>query len=629
MSTSEDHSKREKTTELIRGADAIRHALKHAPSSPGVYRMIDSHGDVLYVGKAKNIRRRVTSYTRQTGHVTRILRMISLTMEMEFVTTHTEADALLLEANLIKRLKPPFNVLLRDDKSFPYIVIRNAHPWPQITRHRGARGKDGLYFGPFVSAAAVHRTLNILQRIFLLRSCSDSTLDNRSRPCLLYQIKRCSAPCVGRISKEDYERNVADARAFLEGRDTGIQKRLAADMHNAADELDFETAAILRDRLKALAHVQGHQGTSTGNFDDADVIAAVMKGGKTCIQVFFYRAGQNRGNRAYFPRHEPDAVLDEVLTAFLAQFYDNKPPPALILLNLEPDTMPLLAEALSISAGKKVRLHVPQRGKRHDLVAEAVNNANLALDRRLAETTSEAKLLADLAEAFNMDSPPELIEVYDNSHIQGTNALGALIAAGPEGFEKSRYRRFNIKSETLTPGDDYAMMREVMTRRFTRLMKEDPDRTRGLWPDLMLIDGGKGQLSSVLSVAQDFGVDDVTIVAISKGVDRHAGREQFHMPGRPPFILRAGHPALYYLQRLRDEAHRFAIAGHRARRSKAISQSPLDEIPGIGPRRKRALLSHFGSAKDVESAALRDLEAVEGVSSTLAKTIYDFFHGGH
>ncbi len=627
MNSSKGQSEEKKSTQPIRGVKAIRQALKHAPSSPGVYRMIDSNGDVLYVGKAKNIYNRVSSYTRQTGHVTRILRMISLTVQMEFVTTHTEADALLLEANLIKRLKPPFNVLLRDDKSFPYIVIRTDHPWPQITKHRGARGKDGLYFGPFASASAVNRTLNTLQKIFLLRSCSDSTLENRSRPCLLHQIKRCSAPCVGRISQEDYDRNVAEARAFLEGRDTGIQKRLAEDMHRAADSLDFETAAILRDRLKALAHIQAYQGTSAGSFEDADVIAAVMAGGKTCIQVFFYRAGQNRGNRAYFPRHEPDANPGEVLAAFLGQFYDNKPPPGLILLNREPDTMALLTEALSISAGRKVRLHIPQKGKRRALIKEAESNAVLALDKRLAETTSETKLLADLADAFDMAQPPELIEVYDNSHIQGTHALGAMIAAGPGGYEKSRYRRYNIKSDTLTPGDDYAMMREVMTRRFTRLMKDDPDKTRNLWPDLILIDGGQGQLSSVLSVAQDFGVDDVTIVAISKGPDRNAGREQFHMAGRPPFSLRAGQPVLYYLQRLRDEAHRFAISGHRARRSRAIGQNPLDEIPGIGPRRKRALLNHFGSARDIASAALKDLETVDGISATLAKTIYDFFHG--
>ncbi|GER08085.1 UvrABC system protein C [Iodidimonas muriae] len=611
------------------GADAIRHALKTAPRAPGVYRMMNAHGDVLYVGKAKNIRSRVSNYTRPNGLGNRIGRMVSQTRSMEFVTTHTEADALLLEANLIKRLKPPFNVLLRDDKSFPYIVLKNTHHWPQIAKHRGARGKDGLYFGPFASASSVNRTLNTLQRIFLLRTCSDAVLENRSRPCLLYQIKRCSAPCVGRISKADYDQLVADALAFLEGRDTGIQKRLAADMMDASDALDFETAAILRDRLKALAHVQSHQGTTTSRLDDADVIAAVMKGGQVCIQVFFFRAGQNRGNRAFFPRHAKDDQLDDVLSAFLAQFYVNKPPPRQILLNETPANMPLLAQALSVAAEHMITLHLPQRGAKRDLVIEAERNAVLALDRKLADAANESQLLAELADILHLDSVPNRIEVYDNSHIQGSHALGAMIVSGAEGFDKSQYRRFNIKSTSLTPGDDFAMMREVMTRRFSRLLKEDPDRSRGLWPDLMLIDGGKGQLSAVLEVAQDYGVtEDVDIVAISKGPDRHAGREQFHKAGHEAFMIRPGHPALYYLQRLRDEAHRFAIGGHRAKRSRAIVKSPLDDLAGIGPKRKRALLHHFGSASGVADAALKDLELVDGISKAMARQIYDHFHAG-
>ncbi|WP_281300285.1 MULTISPECIES: excinuclease ABC subunit UvrC [unclassified Iodidimonas] len=611
----------------VKGADAIRAALANAPHAPGVYRMFDARDDVLYVGKAKNIKKRVSSYIRVTGLSTRIKRMVMLTRRMEFVTTHTEADALLLEANLIKRLKPPYNILLRDDKSFPYIVIRRGHPWPQIAKHRGARGKDGDYFGPFASASAVNQTLNTMQRIFLLRTCSDQVLENRSRPCLLYQIKRCCAPCVGRISHEDYQKLLSDARAFLEGRDTGIQKQLATDMMKAAETLDYEAAAVLRDRLKALAHVQSHQGVATSRLRDADIIAASHKAGATCIQVFFYRAGQNRGNRAYFPRHEPDAAIDDVLGAFLAQFYDNKPPPAQIILNEAPAHLPLLAEALSVSAGHKVHLILPQKGIKRDLLAEVEKNATLALDRRLAERSNERQLLHNLEQALDLETTPSRIEVYDNSHIQGSYAVGAMIVSGPEGFDKSQYRRFNIKDSSLTPGDDYAMMREVMTRRFARLLKDDPDQSRGLWPDLMLIDGGKGQLSAVLAVAQDFGIgDDVAIIGISKGPDRHAGREQFHKPGKPPFILREGHPALYYLQRLRDEAHRFAIGGHRARRSKAISKNPLDDIAGIGPGRKRALLHHFGSAGGVADAALKDLEAVDGISGAMARRIYGHFH---
>ncbi len=608
------------------GIPAIRRALGTAPRAPGVYRMLDARGDVLYVGKAKNIRKRVASYTRARGLTTRILRMVAATAAMEFVTTHTEAEALLLEANLIKRLRPPFNIILRDDKSFPFILLRRDHPWPQITKHRGAQRVKGTYFGPFASAGAVNRTLNTLQKIFLLRSCTDSVFANRSRPCLLYQIKRCSAPCVGRISAEDYAALVDDACDFLAGRETGIEARLADAMTAAAERLDFETAALYRDRLRALARVHSHQAVAPRGLGDADVIAGVMKGGQAAIQVFFYRAGQNRGNRAYFPRHEADATLADVTGAFLAQFYESRPAPPLVLVNEDLADAPLLAEALSLAAGRKVRLARPQRGTKRELVVDAERNALQALERRLAESAEETRLLEAVARAFDLDAPPRRIEVYDNSHISGTDAQGAMIVATPNGFEKSQYRRFTIRRDDLAPGDDFAMMREVMDRRFRRLRREDPDRSRGLWPDLMLIDGGQGQLSAVLAVAAEHGLDDLAIVAIAKGPERNAGRETFHMRGRRPFRLHPGDPVLFYLERLRDEAHRFVIAGHRARRARRATRSPLDAIPGIGPRRKRALLHRFGSAREVAAAGLRDLEAVEGVSKTLARTIYDHFH---
>lgn len=611
-----------------RGVDAIRHALKTAPLTPGVYRMIDSLGEVLYVGKAKHIKKRVTSYTQPQRQTTRIQRMVALAVRMEFISTHTEAEALLLEASLIKRYRPPFNVILRDDKSFPYIALRGGHDFPQIAKHRGARRDKADYFGPFASAAHVNRTLNTLQKIFLLRSCSDPAFASRSRPCLLFQIKRCSAPCVGRIDKAAYRRLVEDARDFLLGRNTDIQERLAAAMSEAADALDFETASLHRDRLKALAHVQGQQSITTATLEDADVIAVATKGGKSCIQVFFYRGGLNRGNRPYYPQHEPEAESADILAAFIAQFYDNKPPPRTVLVNRTPAEHLLLSEALTLAAERKISLIVPARGEKKRLVDAAEDNALKALERRMAETANEGKLLAAVGDALGLGRTPARIEVYDNSHIQGAHALGAMIVTGPEGFEKGRYRRFTIRREHLTPGDDFAMMREVMDRRFTRLQREDPDRSRGLWPDLLLIDGGKGQLSAVLEVADSHGVSDVAIVAISKGPDRNAGREQFHMRGRDSFLLRAGDPALYYLQRLRDEAHRFAIAGHRAKRAKAITTSPLEDVPGIGPRRKKALLHHFGSAKGVADAALHDLELVSGISRAMARTIYDHFHGG-
>ncbi|MFQ5347705.1 MAG: excinuclease ABC subunit UvrC [Rhodothalassiaceae bacterium] len=611
-----------------RGLEVIRRALRTAPRAPGVYRMLDARGDALYVGKAKDIRKRVQSYTRPQGLSTRIMRMVAATAAMEFVTTHTEAEALLLEANLIKRLRPPFNIILRDDKSFPFILLRRDHPWPQITKHRGAQRIRGEYFGPFASASAVNRTLNTLQKIFLLRSCSDAVFANRSRPCLLYQIKRCAAPCVGRISAADYAALVEDARNFLAGRETGIERRLAEAMTAASEALDFETAALYRDRLRALARVHSQQAGAPRGLRDADVVAGVVRGGQAALQVFFYRAGQNRGNRVYFPRNEADSGVPEVMAAFLAQFYDSRKPPPLLLLSEAPAEQALLTEALSLSAGRKVTLAVPQRGVRRRLILDAERNAREALERRLAESAEERRLLEAVAHAFDLEAPPRRIEVYDNSHISGSDAQGAMIVATPEGFAKSQYRRFTIRRADLAPGDDFAMMREVMDRRFRRLLREDPDRSRGLWPDLMLIDGGQGQLSAVLEVAAEHGLSDLAIVAIAKGTDRNAGRETFHMPGRSPFRLRPGDPVLFYLERLRDEAHRFVIAGHRARRTRRLAQSPLDAIPGIGPRRKKALLHRFGSAREVAAAGIRELEAVEGVSKTLARTIYEHFHPG-
>ena len=611
---------------LKSGFEIIRDSLKTAPAAPGVYRMIDRRGEVLYVGKARNIRKRVTSYAQPARLTMRLAKMVSLTRSMMFVTTHTEVEALLLEANLIKRLRPPFNIILRDDKSFPYILLRADHDWAQITKHRGAQKRRGHYYGPFASAGAVNRTLNTLQRVFLLRSCSDSVFENRSRPCLLYQIKRCSAPCVDRISKPDYAALVADARAFLEGRSTAIQEKLSAAMQAASDALAFETAAAYRDRLKALAHVQHHQGVNAAGLGDADVIAATEKAGQTAIQVFFYRSGQNWGNRAYFPRHDKAETLADVLAAFIGQFYDNKPPPRSLLVNLLPTKHHLLAEALSLKADRKVTIARPQRGEKRALIEAAERNAIEALDRRLAESSSQAKLLGQLADVFDLDGPPRRIEVYDNSHIAGANAVGAMVVAGPDGFEKGQYRKFNIKTRELAPGDDYAMMREVMTRRFSRLMREDADRAGGHWPDLVLIDGGRGQLNAVLEVTGELGVEDVALVAVSKGPDRNAGREHFHLPGGREFSLKPGNPVLYYLQRLRDEAHRFAIGSHRARRKKTAVQSPLDGIAGIGAKRKKALLHRFGSARGVAQAGVKDLEAVDGISRTMAQAIYDHFH---
>lgn len=613
-------------TTLANGISVIREFVRTAPTAPGVYRMLSKHGDVLYVGKAKNIKKRITSYTQANRLPNRLQRMVSNTTSMVFVTTRTEGEALLLEASLIKRFKPPFNVLLKDDKSFPYILLREDHEWPQIAKHRGRRKHKGQYYGPFASVSSVNRTLNTLQKVFQLRTCSDNTLETRSRVCMLYQIKRCSGPCVNKVSRDEYKDMVSETRAFLEGRSSDIQKKFADSMQKASDAMEYEAAAIYRDRLNALTHIQSHQSLVNAMVDEADVIAAEELAGQVAIQVFFYRAGQNWGHRAYFPKHDKTDGIEEVVAAFLGQFYDNKPAPKLVLISHAIADQSLFAQALTERMERKVEITVPQRGKKAEVVSEARRNAKEALERRLAETASQEKLLRGVAEAFDLPASPERIEIYDNSHIQGSNAVGGMVVAGPDGFLKNSYRKFNIKSEQLTPGDDFGMMREVMQRRFSRLMKEDAEKDRGHWPDLLLIDGGKGQLSSVMEVLEDLGVQDVAVVAISKGPDRNAGREQFHMPGRNTFMMPINDPVLYYLQRLRDEAHRFAIGSHRARRKKDITKSPLDGVPGIGPKRKKALLHHFGSAKAVVGADVRDLESVEGISKATAQQIYDHFH---
>ncbi|HMM14540.1 MAG TPA: excinuclease ABC subunit UvrC [Parvibaculum sp.] len=632
--------------EKLIGADLIAEKVKLLPDSPGVYRMYGTGGDLLYVGKARSLKKRVSNYTKLTGHSNRIARMIASTVAMEFITTATETDALLLEANLIKSGKPRYNVLLRDDKSFPYILLTGDHAFPQVLKHRGSRTRKGDYFGPFASAGAVNATLNALQKAFLLRSCSDSVFESRTRPCLLYQIKRCSAPCTGEISATDYAALVEEARDFLRGRSRKTQKELAANMEAAAAALDFERAAIYRDRIRALTQVQQHQGINPHTLTEADVIAAWSEGGQTCVQVFFFRAGQNWGNRAYFPRHDKDVETEEVLDAFLAQFYEDRHPPRLVLLSHDVPGRALLAEALSIIAGRKVAVGVPRRGEKRELIDHALTNAREALGRRLAESSTQRKLLEGVAEVFGLGEAPTRIEVYDNSHISGSKPVGGMIVAGPEGFMKSQYRKFNIRSD-IEPGDDYAMMREVLTRRFTRLLKEsgeiageaEPrpgDETEAAeaahkefpdWPDLILIDGGAGQLKVACEVLAELGIDSVAMVGVAKGPERDAGRERFFMPGRDPFMMEPRNPVLYYLQRLRDEAHRYAIGSHRARRSKAIGVNPLDDVPGVGPGRKRALLRHFGSARAVARAGLADLEAVDGISAKVARTIYDFFHG--
>ncbi|MFC0284945.1 excinuclease ABC subunit UvrC [Kaistia hirudinis] len=619
------------------GAAVIADFVTRLPNAPGVYRMFDAKGTVLYVGKARNLKKRVTSYTRIGMQSNRIIRMIQQTATMEFVTTRTETEALLLEANLIKRLRPRFNVLLRDDKSFPYILITGDHEAPQIVKHRGAHTRKGDYFGPFASALAVGRTVNAIQRAFLIRTCTDSVYESRTRPCLLFQIKRCSAPCTGEISLPDYAGLVKEAKGFLSGKSSAIRTDLARAMESASAELDFERAAIYRDRIAALSHVQSHQGINPQGVDEADVIAVHQEGGQSCVQVFFFRTGQNWGNHAFYPRADKSLGEAEVLAAFIAQFYEDKPCPRLILISHEIEEMDLLAEALSEHAGHKVEIAVPKRGEKKDLVDHALTNARDALGRNLAETSSQAKLLEGVGEAFGLEGPPKRIEVYDNSHIMGTNAVGGMIVAGPGGFVKNQYRKFNIRSEEITPGDDFGMMREVLTRRFSRLVKEHGSRENaprdedgfGPWPDLVFIDGGAGQLSAARGILEELGLEgEVPLVGIAKGPDRDAGREKFFIPGREPFMLQPRDPVLYFVQRLRDEAHRFAIGSHRARRKTALTKNPLDEIEGIGPTRKRALLAHFGTAKSVSRASIQDLMSAPGVSAQMAQTIYDFFHTG-
>ncbi|MGV2980564.1 excinuclease ABC subunit UvrC [Camelimonas sp. ID_303_24] len=650
---------------LAAGAEVIRKFWRTLPGSPGVYRMIDANGEVLYVGKARNLKNRVANYTRGVGHGgARTARMIAATATMEFVTTRTETEALLLEANLIKQLRPRYNVLLRDDKSFPYILVTRDHRAPQILKHRGARNRPGDYYGPFANAGAVTRTLDALERAFLLRSCSDSYFENRTRPCLLFQIKRCSGPCTNEIPQQDYDALVEEARAFLSGRSTMVRARMASDMQAASDNLEFEKAARYRDRLAALSAIQSSQEVNPRSVEEADVFGFAEQAGQFCIQAFFFRNGQNWGNVAYFPRADRSTSPGEVLEAFIAQFYDDRPCPRLILTSVEPDERALLAEALGAKTGRAVELATPRRGEKRDLAEHAARNAHEALSRRLAETASQQKLMEALAAAFGLSRPPRRIEVYDNSHIMGTNAVGGMIVAGVGGFAKTHYRTFNMRSEDLKPGDDYGMMKEMLRRRFARLLKDEPRHEAApaagpadspppdsldamadgaaedgatedadaavmpAWPDLVLVDGGRGQHEAAKAVFAELGVTDVALAAIAKGMDREAGRETFFMEGRAPFRLPPRDPALYFVQRMRDEAHRFAIGAHRARRKKDLVRSPLDEIPGVGPARKRALLLHFGTAKAVAAASLDDLARTPGVNAATARTVYAFFHDG-
>ncbi|MEC4590489.1 excinuclease ABC subunit UvrC [Nitrospirillum amazonense] len=617
--------RRRTVADLNRGVETIKAYLRTLPVTPGVYRMMNEGGDVLYVGKARNLKRRVANYTVPAKLPVRLQRMVAETVTMEFVTTHTEVEALLLESNLIKRLMPRYNVLLRDDKTFPHIMITRDHDYPALIKHRGARDRAGDYFGPFASAGAVNRTITALQRAFLLRNCTDSVFSTRTRPCLQFQIKRCTAPCVGRVNRAQYGEQVDEAAAFLAGKSRDIQTRMATAMLEASEALDFETAAKMRDRIRALTAIQAHQDINVEGMEDADIIAAYQDGGSTCIQVFFFRGGRNNGNRAYFPSHDKNQGTAEVLSAFIAQFYDNRAAPGLVLISEDAEEQELLAEALTLRAGRKVELAVPKRGDKKRLMDHALTNAREAHGRRLSETGSQAKLLAGVAELFGLEAPPTRIEIYDNSHIQGAHPIGGMVVAGPDGFIKNAYRKFNIR-DPKAAGDDFAMMREVLTRRFERALKEDPERTGDTWPDLLLIDGGEGQLGVVVEVLAELGLSDIALVGIAKGPDRDAGRERFFMPGRAPFGMDPRDPVLYFLQRLRDEAHRWAIGSHRQRREKAISASPLDEVAGIGPKRKKALLLHFGSAQAVSRAGLADLRAVDGISDAVAKIIYDHFH---
>ena len=616
----------------IKGAAIIERTLATLPHSPGVYRMLDGRGEALYVGKARSLKKRVANYAQTSRLPERLRRMVAETASMEVVTTHTEAEALLLEANLIKRLKPRFNIVLRDDKSYPWLMLTEDHDFPQITKHRGARTRKGSYYGPFASAWAVNQTVTAMQRVFLLRSCQDTVFANRSRPCLLHQIRRCSAPCVGRVSAEEYARLVDQARAFLGGKAGSVQQELASEMEGAAERLEFERAASIRDRIRGLTYVQGTGVINPANLTDADIVAGHQIGGQTCVQVFFIRGGRNNGNRAFFPTHARDTEVDAVLAAFLAQFYDDKPPPSFILLSHELPEQTLLEEALSLRAQRRVHVTVPARGEKRSVVLHAETNAREALERRLAESAGQAKLLEAVAALFGLAAPPERIECFDNSHIMGANAYGVMVVAGQEGFQKSAYRKYGIRGP-IAPGDDFAMMREVLDRRFGRALKEQAASEAGegaapALPDLLLIDGGAGQLSAVRGIMQDLGMHGIPVVAIAKGPDRDAGREWFHTEGREPFQLPPRDPVLYYLQRVRDEAHRFAITTHRSGRSKSLVTSELDEVPGVGAARKRALLNHFGSARGVKQAGLADLEAAPGINRETARRVYEYFHPG-
>ncbi len=610
------------------GHEIIAEYVRNLDGSPGVYRMLNTSAEVLYVGKARNLKGRVSNYARPSGHSARIGRMIAETASMMFLTTRTETEALLLEQNLIKQLKPRYNVLLRDDKSFPNILISTEHDFPQIKKHRGKKTEKGAYYGPFASAGAVNRTLNQLQKVFLLRNCSDSMFESRTRPCLQFQIKRCAAPCVAKVNRAEYLDLVSDARRFLEGKTTSVQSDLAAAMAEASDAMEFERAAALRDRIKALTAVQSVQAINPKRVAEADIVALHMESGQACVQVFFVRAGQSWGNRDFYPKTGSGAEEPEILEAFLTQFYDDKDPPRLILLSHPVDNPDLVTDALSARAGRKVELAVPQRGEKAELVENAARNARESLARRMSEASTQARLLQGLADAFDLDGPPARIEVYDNAHIQGADAVGGMIVAGAEGFVKSQYRKFNIKSVAGANSDDLGMMREVLTRRFERLLKEDPDRKSGAWPDLLLIDGGAGQVAAVAGILAELGVDDIDMIGVAKGIDRDAGKEEFHRPGQRPMALQRGDPVLYFVQRLRDEAHRWANGAHVAKRARTLVANPLDEVPGIGAVRKRALLAHFGSAKAVGRAAPADLMAVAGISEAMAETIYNFFHQG-
>ena len=632
-----DRFNEERATYSVRGSErpdfeagvaVIKSVVRSLKSVPGVYRMVDARGDVLYVGKARALNSRVTTYTQVGRLPQRLQRMVAQTRSMDIITTNSEAEALLLEAQLIKRFRPAYNVLLRDDKSFPYILVREDHGFARIQKHRGARRAKGQYYGPFASAGSVNRTLNALQKLFLLRSCTDSFFANRDRPCLLYQIKRCSAPCVGRISQDDYAELVGDTKAFLAGRSTQTQAKLGAAMSEAAERMDYELAAIYRDRLRALTFIQGSQAINAEGLGDVDVFALAEQGGRIGIEAFFIRGGQNWGHRSFFPSHTADVPVDEVFTSFLMQFYESVPPPKLILTDRTPSDAAVLAEALSVLADRKVNLSVPQRGDRMRLMDQAKRNAAESLERHRAESATQSKLLIEIAEFFNLDAPPKRIEVYDNSHIQGTNAVGAMIVAGPEGFIKAAYRKWTIKRPETEPGDDFAMMREVFSRRFARAQTDDPDRENGDWPDLVLVDGGKGQLSAALQSLEELGIEDVVIAGVAKGPDHgREGREVFHLPGGREFTLPVNSPTLFHIQRLRDEAHRFAIGAHRQKRAKAMTSSPLDEVPGIGPARKKALLMHFGTARAIRNASLADIMRAPGVSALTAQAVYDFYHG--